>query len=125
MSENKAIWDGWYSIAGPINKLVPWVTIGLGVVAWLYYSGAFFGFVWALGLDIWILIFPVVAAILYLIFVQKAIADKDIGKKTQIWLLICTIVGVIGYFWAAALIVLQFVMVCILSDKPIWVAFGE
>jgi Na+/serine symporter len=122
MSENKAIWDGWYSVAGPVNKFCVWVTIGLGVLAWLVYSDFYPPWlVW----NIWILICPVVAAILYLLFVQKAISDKDIGKKTQIWLLICTIVGCIGYFWAAALIVLQFVMVCILSEKPIWVAFGE
>ena len=122
MSGSKAIYDGWYDIAGPVNKFCVWVTIGLGVLAWLVYSWFIPAFLlW----NIWILIFPVVGAILYLIFVQKAVADKALTKKMHIWLLISTIVACIGYFWAAALIILQFVMVGILSDKPLWEALKE
>jgi hypothetical protein len=124
---SEAIYDGWYSIAGPVNKFVVIVTIALGVLAWILNSIVpILGLVPALlVLNIWILIFPVVGAILYLIFVQKKVAAKDLGKMTHIWLLISTAVACIGYFWPACLLILQFVMVCILSDKPIWKAFSE
>lgn len=118
----EAIYPGWYDIAGPVNKFVVWVTIGLGVLAWLLHS-AFFP--WLLGVYWYVLVFPIVGAILYLIFVQKKVAEKDLGKMTHIWLLISTAVACIGNFWPAALLVLQFIMVCILSDKPIWEAFSE
>jgi glucan phosphoethanolaminetransferase (alkaline phosphatase superfamily) len=118
----EAIYAGWYDIAGLVNKFCVWVTIGLGVLAWLVYSAFIPLF---LAWNIWILIFPVVGAILYLIFVQKKVTDKDLGKMTHIWLLISMVVACIGYFWAAALLILQFVMVSILSDTPIWEAFSE
>jgi len=123
MSEEKAIWEGWYDVAKVLNPLVPWITIGLGVVAWIVYTAPFW---FLLGFTIWILIFPVVAAILYLIFVQKKVADKDLSKMTHIWLIICLAVGIIGpYVFQDALIIFMFVMVSILSEKPIWKAFGE
>ncbi len=122
MSENEAIYDGWWNIVEPVNKFVVWVTIGLGVLAWLVYS--WFSPLFLLA-RIWILIFPVVGAILYLLMVQKPMADRDLSKNTHIWLMISTVVACIGYFWAAGLLILVFVMAGILSEKPFWVAFGE
>ncbi|MHA1265276.1 MAG: hypothetical protein ACTSRS_08600 [Candidatus Helarchaeota archaeon] len=124
---SEAIYDGWYSIAEPVNKFVAFVTMGLGVLAWLYYSWILS---WAFGpsaygLSIWILIFPVLGGIFYLIFVQKAVAEKDLNKKMHIWLLISTGLSCVGYLWVGGLMLLQFIMVGILSEKPFWAAFGE
>ena len=122
VSENEAIYDGWYNIVEVVNKFAAYVTMGLGVLAWLVYS-AFLPIL--LVLNLWILIFPVVGGVLYLLMVQKPMADKDLSKKTHIWLLISMVVSVIGYFWAGGLILLIFIMAGILSEKPIWVALGE
>ncbi|NVM27286.1 MAG: hypothetical protein HWN65_00480 [Candidatus Helarchaeota archaeon] len=124
--KNEAIYDGWYGVAEPVNKFVAFVTMGLGVLAYLVYTAPLariWPTLWVR--NIWILIFPVVGGILYLIMVQKSVADKDLNKKMHIWLLICTGVSCVGYLWAAGLMILQFVMVGILSDKPFWKAFGE
>jgi hypothetical protein len=127
MGTSEAIWDGWYSVAGPVNKFAAYVTMGLGVLAWLYYAWVMRFAYGALAyvLTIWILIFPVVGGILYLVFVQKAVADQDLSKKMHIWLIVAMVVSCVGYFYAGAVMILQFVMVGILSDKPFWVAFGE
>ncbi|MFX1294188.1 MAG: hypothetical protein ACFFD2_04940 [Promethearchaeota archaeon] len=131
-------WEKWYSIAGPLNKFLAFLVIGLAVAAWLlwplacglgictYYAPALF-WVWSLIR----LVCGILAGIFYLIFVLKPLANKDLTKQMHIWLIICTalcwVVGTYGWigYLLGAIMSLQFVMVGILSDVPFWEAFSK
>ncbi len=124
------IWEGWYSVARPINIILPWAIIGLSVVGWVLA-----GLVCVLGICTYTsgvllimlpyLIIGIVGAIIYLIGCYKAVANKELTKKMHIFLIIAEVLTWFGWYWAGVLMTVQFVMVGILSDKPLWVAFSE
>ncbi len=122
------IWDKWYSIAGPVNKFIAFVIIGLAVLGWIL-SGFIFGYFYAPLLfaswNIVSMILGVVAGILYLLMVMKPVTDKALTKTMHIVLLICEVLCWLSWWPVGAFMTLQFVMVGILSDKPFWVALGE
>ncbi|HUX99558.1 MAG TPA: hypothetical protein VMV49_08400 [Candidatus Deferrimicrobium sp.] len=120
--ESEAIWDGWWGIAEPLNKFIVWISIGLVVLGWLVGS-LFYGplLIW----NLWRLIVGIVGCILYLIFVMKPLADKDLNAKVHIFLIVAVVCCEIASYWAGLVMIFQFVLVSILSDKPIWKAFSE
>ena len=129
---SEALWEDWYKVAEPVNKFAAWVTIGLSVVVFFVYGlnpwYNPFTLQWVFSVSIYGIVAAIagiMAGIFYFIFVQKSVANQDLTKMMHIWLLVCTGLACVAYFWAGALIILQFVMVGILSDKPFWVAFGE
>jgi len=109
----------WYKWSETFNKFAGFATIGLGVLWWFLAGFSFFG-LWNPISGLLYLILCVTAGVLYLIMVQKKVADKDQTKMTHIWLLITTCVGFAGIF-----IPLIFLFYGIFSDKPFWEAFGE
>ena len=115
--KTEALWDGWFSVAEPVNKFIVWVSIGLVVLGWA--AGCWFWgpcMIWRL----WRLIVGIVGCILYLIFVMKPVADKDLNIKVHIFLIVAVVCCEMASYWAGLLMILQFVMVSILSDNPIW-----
>ena len=120
MSYNKAIWDDYFIIAGPLNKFTGWATILLSFLGWalepINPTGGYNSYL--LVANLWRLIAVLLAGIFYLVILQKAIELRDLSKRTHIWLLVCfglSCFAVSGVFiWA------QFVLVGILSDTPFW-----
>ncbi len=121
------LWDGWYSIAGPVNKFIAYAIIGLAVVGFILSSLAcvpFLGCIFVISTwGIVAMILGVVAGILYLIQVMKPVKDKDLTKTMHIFLWVCEVLCWLSWWPVGALMTLQFVMVGILSDVPFWEAF--
>ena len=117
------LWDGWFNVAGPINKFAGWVTIILTIVWWSLTPLQTQGYQFALlprltpGL-----ICGLLAGMFYLLVLQKYIAVKNLSATTHIWLWVCF---VLSWFegYGGVLIWIQFIMVGILSDIPFWEAF--
>jgi len=120
MSYNKAIWDDYFIIAGPLNKFTGWATILLSFLWWalepINRIGGYNSFL--LVGNLWRLIFVVLAGIFYLFILQKAIELRDLSKNTHIWLLVCF--GLSCFAVSGAFIWAQFALVGILSDTPFW-----
>jgi hypothetical protein len=119
VSYSNAIWDDWFLVAGPLNKVTGWLTIALTVLWWALAPISTTGYNSILLLRYtWILVFVVLAGFFYLIILQKPIEAKDLSKSTHIWLLICLVLSVFSiggvFIWA------QFALVGILSDTPFW-----
>ena len=117
------IWDDWYKVADPINKVAGWVTIILTIVWWgiipLQKTGYQF---YLLPLLIPGLICGILAGIFYLLILQEKIAFHRLFAMTHIWLLVCFVLTLFAGF-GGVLIWVQFIMVGILSDIPFWEAF--
>lgn len=115
---SEPIMNDWYKWAETLNKFAWWVTLILAVVWWLVESLWVFVVVIFSPLNpagLYYLITGVVAAILYLLVVQKKVAAKDQTMTTHIWLIICAVLGA-----AEIIIPLVFLFYSILSDHPIW-----
>ena len=120
MSYSNAIWEDWFIVAGPSNKVAGWLTIALAFIWWALsptlsttgYDTAFlFRYTWAL-------VFAVLAGFFYLVILQKPIEVKDLSKSTHIWLLICLVLSLFSV--GGIFIWIQFLLVGILSDTPFW-----
>jgi hypothetical protein len=114
---SEALWDGWWGIAEPLNKFIVWISLGLVVLGWLV--GAWWYGPWLI-LTLWRLIVGIVGCILYLVLAMKPIADKDLNIKVHIILIVAVVCCEIASYWAGLVMILQFVLVSILSDNPIW-----
>lgn len=117
------IWDDWYKVADPINKVAGWVTIILTIVWWgiipLQKTGYQF---YLLPLLIPGLICGILAGIFYLLILQEKIAMHRLFAMTHVWLIVCFVLTWFAGF-GGVLIWVQFIMVGILSDIPFWEAF--
>ena len=124
MSYSEAIWSDWYSVAEPLNKLTPWLTFGLSVLWWVLIP------IQPLGYNSYLLaaylpgfIMGVLAGLFYLLILQEKIEMRNLDNPTLIWLIICfalsipTLGGV--FIWV------QFLLVGILGDRPVWKLFTE
>ena len=120
-------WDGWWSVAEPVNKFLPYAVLGLAVVGFIVRS-LFCFIVCVFVVTAWgviAMIFGILAGVFYLIMVMKPLKDKDLSKKMHIWLLVCTGLSWVSWWPIGILVTLQFVMVGILSDVPFWEAFSK
>jgi len=119
MSYGKAIWDDWFIVAGPLNKIAGWISIGLSFLWWAVVPISRTGYdSYLLFQYLWTLIFAIFAGFFYLAILQKAIGLRDLSKKIHIWLLICF--GLSCFSVGGVLIWVQFLLVGILSDSPFW-----
>lgn len=126
MSYSQAIWNDWFIVAGPLNKVAGWLTIGLAFVWWALFP-TLSTTVYDTNIllrNTWTLVFTILAGFFYLIILQKPIDAKDLSKSTHIWLLIC--LGLSVFSLGGVFIWVQFLLVGILSDVPFWrVLFEE
>lgn len=119
------IWSGWYGVAEPINRFAGWATMGLSFLWWILHPIQKKGYnVDLLMQNLPILIVGIIAGILYLLILKKAILLRDLSSNTHVWLWIVFILSLFpGY--GGVFIWIQFVMVGILSDIPFWIAFSN
>lgn len=107
-------------------KYTGFLTIGLGILAYLIHTASVIGIdpaVW--GSQTWILIFPVVGAILYLVFIQKALQTNTVDKRTHLILIISTGLACAALFWPGIPLLILFIQKSVRSDAPYWVALTE
>jgi hypothetical protein len=119
------IWDDWYSVAEPLNKFVGWVTIILSALWWLLSPIQKKGYNFhMLSNNTWRFVLGILAAVFYMLIVQKDVRERILSSTTHIWLWVCF---VLSWFpgYGGVLIWVQFVMVGILSDIPFWEAFSD
>lgn len=118
------IWDDWFKVADPVNKVAGWVTIILTIVWWglapFQRTGIYLPTL--LPLLIPCLICGILAGIFYLLILQEKIAIHHLSAITHIWLLVCFVLSLFAGY-GGVLIWVQFIMVGILSDNPFWEAF--
>lgn len=125
MSYNQAIWNDWYTVAGPLNKLVAYLTFGFTVLWWVLTPLSPAGYSASVLLwNTWRLAFGLVAGIFYLLIVQKAVEERTLTKEMHVWLLICFVLSIFP-FYGGIFIWVQFIMVGILSEVPFWRALRE
>lgn len=128
-TENEAIWDGWFSVAEPLNKFIVWIVIAIvALVNIITIVLAIPALPWTTSTIVVAIIYlccGIAGAILYLLMIQKNVAEKDLNKKMYIFFFVVLVLVFIGSYWAGLVMALQFVMVGILSEKPFWVAFQE
>ena len=121
---SEAIFDGWYDIAGPLNKYVPWITFALSGLWWVLFPLTPLGYnPYFLGLFAWCLVCAILSGFFYLIILQEKIENRDLSKPTHIWLLVCF--GLSLFSLGGAFIWVQFAMVGVLSERPFWQALRE
>lgn len=119
------IWSGWYGVAEPINRFAAWATMGLSFLWWILQPIQKKGYnVDLLMNNLPLLIVGIVAGILYLLVLQKAILQRDLSSNTHVWL---WIVFILSWFpgYGGVFIWIQFIMVGVLSDIPFWIAFSN
>jgi len=124
LSHRDAIWNDWYSIAEPLNKLTTWLTLGLAILCWMLLPvkpTGYNGFL--LVSHAWRYILCILASIFYFVILKVKIEERNLENTTHIWLLICLILSV--FTIAGVFIWAQFIMVGILSERPFWRVFSE
>jgi len=125
MSYSDPIWIDWYSVAEPLNKLVPWLTVGLSVLWWVIYPVQPTGIyeTWSLVLFLPGFIMGILSGLFYFLILQERIEAKNIDNTTLIWLLICF--GLSLFTVGGVVMWVQFVLVEVLGDRPFWKLFTE
>ncbi|TFG04725.1 MAG: hypothetical protein EU536_03930 [Promethearchaeota archaeon] len=125
MSYGEAIWNDWYTIAEPINKLVPWCTFAISVLWYLLYPLRPNGIYNSGWLSTYLpgFIMAIFAGLFYFLILQERIEQKNLENATHIWLLI--VFGLSLFSVGGIFIWVQFFMVGILSDRPFWRLFQE
>lgn len=107
-------------------KYTAYITFGLGLLAYLIHAGMVAYFTpLAWGSNVWILIFPIVAGVLYLLFVQKPLESNTLDDKTYIFLIICTGLACAALFWPGIPLFILFIEICVGSDAPFWKVLTE
>ncbi len=127
-SSDYPLWEKWASVADPINSFLAYAVLGLAFLGWILSAVWFGGFYPPLLFTAWnltALICGILAGVFYLIFVMKAVKNKELTKMMHIWLIVCTALSWVSWWPIGILVTLQFVMVGILSDVPLWMAFSE
>ena len=119
------IFSDWYSIAEPLNKLVPWLTIGLSALWWAVYPVQPTGIyvTWSLVLFLPGFVMGVLSGLFYFLILQEKIDNKNSDNATLIWLLIC--LGLSLFTVGGVVMWVQFVLVGVVGDRPFWKLFTE
>lgn len=118
--------DGYTVLKEKLIRYAAVLTIGLGVLAYLICVVVVFSLdPTAWGTQIWILIFPIVGAILYLVFVQKSLQTNFINKKTHLFLIISTGLACAALFLPGIFLFILFIEKSIRNDTPFWVVLTE
>ncbi|MHA1263699.1 MAG: hypothetical protein ACTSRS_00535 [Candidatus Helarchaeota archaeon] len=125
MTYNEAIWSEWFSVAEPLNRFVPWCTFIISVLWYLIYPIAPTGEYRIIFLTIYLpgFVMGILAGIFYLTILRDKIEARNLENSTLIWLLICF--GLSLFTLGGIFIWIQFLLVGILSDRPIWKLFQE
>ncbi len=124
MSYDNPIWMDWYSVAEPLNKLVPWLTFGLSALWWAVIPVKPTGYVsWSLVSFLPGFIMGILSGLFYYLILQERIELKNIDNQTLIWLLIC--LGLSLFTVGGVVMWVQFLLVGILGDRPVWKLFTE
>jgi hypothetical protein len=124
LSYGEAIWNDWFSVAEPLNKLTTWLTLGLTILCWMLFPINPIGYNGLLLVShAWRYVLCIIASIFYFVVLKEKIEARNLENATHIWLLICLILSV--FTIAGVFIWVQFIMVGILSDRPIWRVFSE
>ncbi|NVM54312.1 MAG: hypothetical protein HWN66_11475 [Candidatus Helarchaeota archaeon] len=124
MVSGDAIWEDWYSVAGPLNKLTAWFTFGLSVLWWALFPAKPGGYL----TDLLVRYLPgficgILAGMFYLIILQEKIESQNLDKEMHIWLWICF---VLSWFTLGGIFIwVQFALVGVLSDRPFWRVLRE
>ena len=123
MSAN-AIWDDWYSVAEPLNKLTPWLTFAISVLWWVLIPAKPIGYIsYQLVQFLPGFICGILAGLFYLLVLQEKIEARNFENSTLIWLLICF--GLSLFTLGGIFIWIQFLLAGILSERPFWKLFTE
>lgn len=119
-----AIWDEWYSVAEPLNKLTAWFTFVLSFLCWFLLPVQPNGYnAYLLATNAWRYVLCLFGGLFYFLILQEKVEIRNLDKPTHIWLWICFVLS--WFTVAGAFIWVQFIMVCILSDRPFWKVFHE
>ncbi len=125
MGHGEAIWGDWYSVAEPLNKYTAWLTFGISILWWALFpiqsNGTYIAYYLVRYLPG--LIMGLLAGFFYMIILKGKIEMRNLENPTLIWLIICFVLSIptLGgiFIWV------QFVLVGILSDRPVWKLITE
>lgn len=113
----------------PMDKLIKYatfLTIGLGVLAYIIHTAPLAYLVPSIwGSNVWILIFPIIASVLYFLFVQKPLEANNFDDKTHIFLILSTGLACAALFWPGVPLFILFIEICVGSDAPFWRVLTE